>query len=73
VTPDFNVGPNGEMTAPTQFTHNGHRVEIVPPVTARLLGIYWQVKIDGLLKRNSLFSSPRVAADGAKNLIDQMD
>jgi hypothetical protein len=65
-----NIDPDGGMTATTQFTHNGHRVEIVPPDTRHLIGNYWQIKIDGVLQRDSLFSSLRVAADRAKELID---
>jgi hypothetical protein len=53
-TPDFNIDPDGGMTAPAQFTHNGHRVEIVPPDTAHLIGKYWQIKIDGVLQRDLL-------------------
>jgi hypothetical protein len=70
-TPDFNIDPDGGMIAPTQFTHNGHRVEIVPPDTAHLVGNYWQIKIDGVLQRDLLFGSLRVAADQAKTLIDK--
>ena len=70
-TSNFNIDPDGGMTAPTQFTHNGHRVEIVPPDTSHLIGNYWQIKIDGVLQRDSLFSSLRAAADQAKKLIDQ--
>ena len=69
-TSNFNIDPDGGMTAPTQFTHNGHRVEIVPPDTRHLIGNYWQIKIDGVLQRDSLFSSLRVAADRARELID---
>jgi hypothetical protein len=29
----------------TEFTHNGHRVEIVPPDTDHLIGKYWQIKM----------------------------
>jgi hypothetical protein len=68
-TSNFNIDPDGGMTAPTQFTHNGHRVEIVLPDTRHLIGNFWQIKIDGVL--DSLFSSLRVAADQAKKLIDQ--
>ena len=49
-TPNFNIDPDGAMTAPTQFTHNGRLVEIVPPYTAHLIGNYWQIKIDGVLQ-----------------------
>lgn len=59
------------MTAPAQFTHNGHRVEIVPPDTRHFIGNYWQIKIDGILQRDLLLSSLRAAADQAKKLIDQ--
>jgi hypothetical protein len=46
-TPDFNIDSGGGMTAITQFTHNGHQVEIIPPDTTRLIGNYWQIKVDG--------------------------
>ena len=70
-TSNFNIDPDGGMTAPTQFTNNGHRVEIVPPDTRHLIGNYWQIKIDGVLQRDLLFSSLRVAADQAKKRIDK--
>ena len=70
-TSNFNIDPDGGMTAPTQFTHNGHRVEIVPPDTRRLIGNYWQIKIDGVLRSDLLFSSLRAAADQAKKRIDK--
>ena len=72
-TPNFNIGPDGGMTAPAQFTYRGRRVEIVPPDTRHLIGKYWQIKIDGVLQRELLFSSLRVAvaADRATELIDQ--
>jgi hypothetical protein len=70
-TPDFNVSPDGGMIPPTQFTHNGHRVEIVPPDTRHLIGNFWRIKIDGILQRDLLFGSARVAADEAIKLIDQ--
>ena len=70
-TPSFNIDPDGGMTAPAQFTHNGHRVEIVPPDTRHFIGNYWQIRIDGILQRGLLFSSFRAAADQAKKLIDQ--
>jgi hypothetical protein len=49
-TPHFNIDPDGEMTPPARFTYKGHQVEIVPPDTKRLIGNYWQIKIDGVLK-----------------------
>lgn len=70
-TPDFNIDPDGGMTPPSQFTYKGHRVEIVPPDTQRLIGNYWQIKVDGVLKGDALFSSARVAAERAQELIDQ--
>jgi hypothetical protein len=70
-TPDFSIDPDGGMTPPAQFTYKGHQVEIVPPDTKRLIGNYWQIKIDGVLERDLLFSSSRVAADRAQELIDQ--
>jgi hypothetical protein len=70
-TSNFNVDPDGGMTAPAHFTYKGRRVEIVPPDTRHLIGKYWQIKIDGILKRDLLFSSLRVAGDRATELIDQ--
>ena len=70
-TPDFNIEPDGGMTPPSQFTYKGHRVEIVPPDTQRLIGNFWQIKIDGVLKNDLLCSSSRAAADRAEELIDQ--
>jgi hypothetical protein len=70
-TPDFSIDPDGGMTPPAQFTYKRHQVEIVPPDTKRLIGNYWQIKIDGVLERDLLFSSSRVAADRAQELIDQ--
>jgi hypothetical protein len=61
------------MTAPAQFTYKGRRVEIVPPDTDRLIGRYWQIKIDGILQRDLLFGSFRMAGDQAKNLIDRQE
>jgi hypothetical protein len=58
------------MTAPAQFVYNGHRIEIVPPDSEHVIGYFWQIKIDGVI-RELLFSSSRVAADRAKELIDQ--
>jgi hypothetical protein len=69
-TPDFNLEPDGGTTPPAEFTYNGHQVEIVPPDTAHLIGNYWQIKIDGVIRGNFLFSSARMAADKAKKLID---
>jgi hypothetical protein len=59
------------MTPPSQYTYKGHRVEIVPPDSRRLIGNYWQIKIDGVLKSDLLFSSSRVAAARAQKLIDE--
>jgi hypothetical protein len=70
-TPDSKMDHDGGMTPPARFTYKGHRVEIVPPDTQRLIGNYWQIKIDGFLKRDLLFSSARVAAQRAAELIDQ--
>jgi hypothetical protein len=70
-TPNFNIEPDGGMTVPAQLTHNSHRIEIVPPDTTHLIGNFWQIKIDGVLQRDLLFSSLRGAADRAKELIDQ--
>jgi hypothetical protein len=65
-TPNLNIDPDDGLTAPAQFTYEDHRVEIVPPDTRRLIGNYWQIKIDGVLRSDLLFSSLRVAADRAK-------
>jgi hypothetical protein len=70
-TLNFNIDPDGGMTAPVQFTYKDRRVEIVPPDTTHLIGNYWQIKIDGILHRDLLFNSLRVAADRAQELIDQ--
>jgi hypothetical protein len=70
-TPDFNIDPEGGMTPPARFTYKGRQVEIVPPDTRRLIGNYWQIKIDGVLRRDLLFNSLRVAVDRATELIDQ--
>jgi hypothetical protein len=70
-TPNFNIDPEGGMTPPTQFTYKDRQVEIVPPDTRRLIGNYWQIKIDGILQAQLLFSSLRVAVDRAVELIDQ--
>ena len=70
-TPDFSIEPDGGMTPPAQFTYNGRQVEIVPPDTVHLIGKYWQIKIDGVLQRDLLFSSARMAANEAKRWIDQ--
>jgi hypothetical protein len=70
-TPNFNIDPDGEMTPPAAFNYNGHQVEIVSPDTARLIGNYWQIKIDGVLRGDYLFSSARAAAEQAQKLIDR--
>jgi hypothetical protein len=70
-TPDLNIEPDGGMSPPSQFSYKGHRVEIVPPDTEHLIGNYWQIKIDGVLQPELLFSSFRVAIDRATELIDQ--
>jgi hypothetical protein len=61
------------VTPSVEFTYNGHRVEIVPPDIAHLIGNYWQIKIDGTLQRNFLFNSARTATDQAEKFIDQQD
>ena len=70
-TPDFNIDPDGGMTPPAQFSHHGHRIETVPPDSEHLIGNFWQIKIDGVLQGDLLFSSLRVAADHARKLIGQ--
>ena len=69
-TPNFGIEPDGGITGPDKFTYKDHEVEIVPPDTAHLIGNYWQIKIDGVLQCDLLFSSLRVAADWAKDLIE---
>jgi hypothetical protein len=69
-TPDFSVDPEGGMTPPVKFTYNGHQVDIVPPDADHLIGSYWQIKIDGVLRGNFLFSSARMATEHAERLID---
>jgi hypothetical protein len=51
-TPDFNINPDGGMNTPAVY-YKGHRIEIVPPDTKRLIGNYWQIKIDGVLKHGA--------------------
>ena len=70
-TPDFKVDPDDGTTTLAQFIHDGRQVEIVPADTIHLIGNYWQIKIDGVLQRDLLFSSFRAAADRATELIDQ--
>jgi hypothetical protein len=72
-TPNFNIDPDGGMTPSGKFTYIGHQVEIVPPDTARLIGNYWQIKIDGVLQHNFLFNSARVAADQAEKFIERQE
>jgi hypothetical protein len=69
-TPDFNIEPYGGTTPPAEFTYNGHKVEILPPDTAHLIGNYWQIRIDCVIRGNYVFSSARMAAEEAKKLID---
>jgi hypothetical protein len=59
------------MARPTEFTHGGHRVEIVPSDPYQIIGKYWQFRIDGVLQRDLLFSSAGAAALEAENLIDR--
>jgi hypothetical protein len=72
-TPDFSIEPDGGMTPPAQFIYKGRRVEIVPPDTGHLIGKYWQIKIDGVLQRDYLFNSARMAANEATTLIDKQE
>jgi hypothetical protein len=53
----------GKATATTENSR-------VPPDADHLIGTYWQIKIDGVLRDNFLFSSARRAAEQAKRLID---
>jgi hypothetical protein len=69
-TPDFTIDPDGGLTRPVDFSYNGHRVEIMPPDTAHLIGNFWQFKIDGVIRGNYLFSSARMAQEEATKLID---
>jgi hypothetical protein len=70
-TPNFNINPDAGMIPSTEFTYSGRRVEIVSPDPAHLIGNYWQIKIDGVLRGNYVFSTPREAADEARKLIDR--
>jgi hypothetical protein len=72
-TPNFSVDPDGGMAPPAKFAYDGHQVEMVPPDTDHLIGKYWQIKIDGILRRDLLFCSSRLAADQAKMLIDRQE
>ena len=69
-TPDFNIDAEGEITRSAGFTYNGHTVEILAPDKDHLLGNYWQIKIDGVIRGNFVFSSARMAAEEAQKLID---
>ena len=69
-TSDFNIEPDGGMTPPAEFTYNGHKVEIVTPDTEHLIGNFWQIMIDGVIRGNYLFSSARMAEEEAIKLID---
>jgi hypothetical protein len=59
------------MSASEQFAYLGHHVEIVPPDEEHLVGIFWQIKIDGVLQRNVLYGSVPVAIESAKKLIGE--
>jgi len=70
-TPNFNINPDAGMIQSTEFTYSGRRVDIVSPYTAHLIGNYWQIKIDGVLRGNYVFTSVRAAADETRKLIDR--
>jgi hypothetical protein len=70
-TPNFNINPDAGVTPSTEFSYSGRRVEIVSPAAAHLIGNYWQIKIDGVLRGNYVFSTAREAADEARKLIDR--
>ena len=59
------------LVAPVEFTYESRQVEIVLPDDEHLIGDFWQIKIDGVLERDVLYSSLRVAATAARKLIDQ--
>jgi len=59
------------MIASEQFAYLGHHVEIVPPDKEHLVGIFWQIKIDGVLERNVLYDSVPVAIESAHKLIGE--
>jgi CheB methylesterase len=61
--------PESAITPPAKFSHNGRQVDIVR--SEHLLGNYWQIKIDGVLRGNFLFCSAQRASDEAKKLIDR--
>jgi hypothetical protein len=59
------------MSASEQFAYLGRHVEIVSPDEEHLVGIFWQIKIDGVLQRNVLYGSVPVAIESAKKLIGE--
>jgi hypothetical protein len=59
------------MSASEQFAYLGHQVEIVSPDEEHLVGIFWQIKIDGELQRNVLYGTVPVAIESAKKLIGE--
>jgi hypothetical protein len=69
----FENTSEGGMTLPAKFTYTGHEVEIVPPDASHFIGNFWQIKIDGILQHNFLFSSARVATDQAGKFIDRQE
>jgi hypothetical protein len=69
-TPYLSIGPQGVITPPAKFTYNGYQVDIVRSDAERLIGRYWQIKIDGIFRSSFVFSSARKATEYAKGLID---
>jgi hypothetical protein len=61
------------MAQPAKFTHGGRRVEILQSDPYRIIGKYWQFRIDRIHQRDLLFSSARAAALEAENLIDSAE
>jgi hypothetical protein len=59
------------MSASEQFAYLGYHVEIVPLDQEHLIGMFWQIKIDGVLQRNVLYGSVPVATESAKKLIGE--
>jgi hypothetical protein len=43
------------MSASEQFAYLGQHVEIAPHDEEHLVGIFWQIKIDGVIQSNVLY------------------
>jgi len=65
-TPNFKHRPRWRNDRACPIHLQGSPRRDRPPDTRHLIGNYWQIKIDGALQRDLLFSSLRVAAERAK-------